>query len=45
VVQSARLGENIALGYVHRDHLAPGTSLQIAGLDAQAAVAALPFSS
>jgi folate-binding protein YgfZ len=40
-VQSPALGRPIALGYVHRDFVEPGTMLSVAG--ATAAVSALPF--
>ena len=40
-VQSPDLGRPIALGYVHRDFVEPGTALEIAGLPAS--IAALPF--
>ena len=40
-VQSPDLGRPIALGYVHRDFVQPGTALEIAGI--RASVAALPF--
>ena len=43
VVPSQRLGQRVALGYVHRDALAPGTTLQLAGGAGQATVHALPF--
>jgi folate-binding protein YgfZ len=45
VVRSPGLGRIIALGYVHRDHLTPGTALTVAGGDTEtpAAVSALPF--
>jgi folate-binding protein YgfZ len=40
-VQSPDLGRPIALGYVHRDFVQPGTALEIAGVPAS--IAALPF--
>ena len=40
-VQSPALGRPIALGYVHRDFVAPGTPVVVAG--APAVVSALPF--
>ena len=40
-VQSPALGRPIALGYVHRDFVAPGTSLIVAG--GPATVSAVPF--
>lgn len=42
VVVSPKVGQRIALGYVHRDSLAPGTELELAG-GGKATVAALPF--
>jgi folate-binding protein YgfZ len=42
VVHSARLGQHVGLGYVHRDHLAVGTQLEVAGGGA-ARVACLPL--
>ncbi|MDX2009317.1 MAG: glycine cleavage T C-terminal barrel domain-containing protein [Myxococcaceae bacterium] len=42
VVTSRRAGQNVALGYVHRDHLTPGTTLEVA-TGGQARVQALPF--
>jgi folate-binding protein YgfZ len=42
VVRSPALEQNVALGYVHRDHLAPGTELTIAG-GGKAVVHALPL--
>lgn len=42
VVRSSKVGQEIALGYVHRDFLAPGTKLAVAGLG-EAEVHALPF--
>ncbi|MBI2526997.1 MAG: aminomethyl transferase family protein [Candidatus Rokubacteria bacterium] len=44
-VRSLALGTPIALGYVRREHLDPGTALTVAAGDAQlpARVAALPF--
>jgi len=43
VVHSARLGQTVGLGYVHRDVLAPGTPLRLAGDTGVATVHALPF--
>jgi folate-binding protein YgfZ len=43
VVHSARLGQQVALGYVHRDALTPGTTLRLAGDSGTATVQALPF--
>ena len=43
VVPSRRLGQHVALGYVHRDALAPGTALQLAGGAGRATVHTLPF--
>jgi len=43
VVPSRRLGQQVALGYVHRDALAPGTALQLAGGAGSATVHTLPF--
>ncbi|MGO8970826.1 MAG: YgfZ/GcvT domain-containing protein [Myxococcaceae bacterium] len=43
VVPSRRLGQQVALGYVHRDALAPGTALQLAGGAGGVTVHALPF--
>jgi folate-binding protein YgfZ len=40
-VQSPDLGRPIAMGYVHRDFVQPGTALDIAGVPAS--IAALPF--
>ena len=40
-VDSPDLGRPIALGYVHRDFVQPGTAVEIAGIPAS--VAALPF--
>lgn len=42
VVHSARLAQRIGLAYVHRDHLAPGTTLDVA-TGGTAVVHALPF--
>lgn len=42
VVHSAKKGQNVALGYVHRDHLTPGTELLLPS-GARAVVQALPF--
>lgn len=43
VVRSIAKGQVIALGYVHRDHLQPGTVLDVAS-GGQAIVSSLPFS-
>jgi folate-binding protein YgfZ len=43
VVHSSRYGQQLALGYVHRDSLAPGTKLQLAGDAGAATVQSLPF--
>ncbi len=43
VVRSPARGQRVALGYVHRDFLEPGTQLSLAGGPASATVAALPF--
>ena len=43
VVHSERLGQEIALGYVHRDALEPGTALRLAGELGLATVQTLPF--
>ena len=40
-VESPALGRPVALGYVHRDFVEPGTSLEVSGIPAS--VAALPF--
>ncbi len=40
-VDSPALGRSVALGYVHRDFVEPGTAVAIAGIPAS--VAALPF--
>lgn len=42
VVSSVKAGQNIALAYVHRDSLAPGTELEMAS-GGTARVTALPF--
>jgi aminomethyltransferase len=42
IVRGQRAGQNVALGYVHRDHLTPGTTLDIA-TGGQATVQPLPF--
>lgn len=42
VVRSPKLGQEIALGYVHRDFLEPGTKVTVAGMG-EAQVHALPF--
>lgn len=44
VVRSPRKGQHVALGYVHRDHLEPGTVLTVGEGPAEATVAALPLS-
>jgi folate-binding protein YgfZ len=43
VVRSPRKGQRVALGYVHRDHLEPGTVLTLGEGPSEATVAALPF--
>jgi aminomethyltransferase len=43
VVRSPSLGEQVGLGYVHRDFLTPGTRLTLGDTGASATVAALPF--
>lgn len=46
VAQSPALGRSIALGYVHRDFVEPGTGVSVRGrgdVDVQAAVSALPI--
>lgn len=43
VVRSPTRGQRVALGYVHRDFLEPGTQLTLAGGPATVTVAALPF--
>ncbi|QRK09437.1 aminomethyltransferase family protein [Archangium violaceum] len=43
VVRSPRKGQNVALGYVHRDHLEPGTVLTVGEGPAEATVSALPL--
>jgi folate-binding protein YgfZ len=43
VVESPVKGQRVALGYVHKDSLEPGTQLTLAGGPATATVAALPF--
>ncbi|AKJ07300.1 aminomethyltransferase [Archangium gephyra] len=43
VVRSPLKGQMVALGYVHRDHLEPGTVLAVGDGSAEATVAALPF--
>ncbi len=43
VVRSPLKGQTVALGYVHRDHLEPGTVLTVGDGPAEATVAALPF--
>ncbi len=43
VVRSPRQGQTVALGYVHRDHLEPGTVLTVGDGPAEATVAILPF--
>lgn len=42
VVRSPLKGQQVALGYVHRDHLAEGSELELAG-GGKAVVCALPF--
>lgn len=42
VVRSEARQQNVALAYVHRDHLTPGTTLELAG-GGSAQVQALPF--
>ncbi|MET0403346.1 MAG: glycine cleavage T C-terminal barrel domain-containing protein [Cystobacter sp.] len=44
VVETPGPGGHLALGYVHRDHLEPGTVLNVGEGPAEATVAALPFS-
>lgn len=43
VAHSPRKGQSVALGYVHRDHLEPGTVLTVGEGPAEATVAALPL--
>lgn len=43
VVRSPRKGQNVALGYVHRDHLEPGTVLTVGEGPAEATVSSLPL--
>jgi folate-binding protein YgfZ len=43
VVHSVRLGQQLALGYVHRDVQEPGTALRLAGDAGSATVHTLPF--
>jgi aminomethyltransferase len=43
VIRSPALKQEIALGYVHRDFLTPGTALQLAESGASVTVAELPF--
>ncbi|WNG40066.1 aminomethyl transferase family protein [Archangium violaceum] len=43
VVRSPRKGQNVALGYVHRDHLEPGTVLTVGEGPTEATVSALPL--
>ncbi len=43
VVRSPSRGDHVALGYVHRDHLAPGTVLEVADTPVTATVQELPF--
>jgi folate-binding protein YgfZ len=43
VVRSPLKGQAVALGYVHRDHLEPGTVLAVGDGPAEATVSALPF--
>lgn len=42
VVRSELKGQNVALAYVHRDHLAPGTTMELA-TGGQVSVVALPM--
>jgi folate-binding protein YgfZ len=42
IVHSEARGQNLALGYVHRDHLAPGTTMEIAS-GGTASVVPLPL--
>lgn len=44
VARSSRLGQVVALGYVHRDLLTPGTELQLGSSGTKATVQALPLS-
>lgn len=43
VVRSPGQGQSVALGYVHRDHLEPGTKLSLGEGPAEVTVSALPF--
>ncbi len=43
VVRSPLKGQSVALGYVHRDHLEPGTVLAVGDGPAEATVTALPL--
>jgi folate-binding protein YgfZ len=43
VTESPALGRPIALGYVHRDFVEPGTEVMVRGGEIAATVAALPF--
>jgi len=43
VVRSPSKGQVVALGYVHRDHLEPGTVLAVGEGPAEATVSALPL--
>jgi folate-binding protein YgfZ len=43
VVRAPGSGQYLALGYVHRDHLEPGTVLAVGDGPAEATVSALPF--
>ena len=43
VVRTPGTDQHLALGYVHRDHLEPGTALTVGEGPAEATVAALPF--
>jgi folate-binding protein YgfZ len=43
VVRSPLKGQRVALGYVHRDFLEPGTQLTLGAGPASATVSALPF--
>jgi folate-binding protein YgfZ len=43
VVRTPDTGQHLALGYVHRDHLEPGTVLSVGDGPSEATVSALPF--
>lgn len=43
IARSPKLGQRIALGYVHRDHLTPGTELRLGESDQTVRTHALPF--